>query len=124
MNCYRCGYDFTGDRCLICGKYGPTPQDPVGGDSNDLRIAVILSPAAAIPAERVALLREKSAYYRLQEATSPAQHVFVYTPRESAALFELLQATETVKERTLLFNGRRRPLDTDLWLPLLWFMTA
>lgn len=123
MNCYRCGFDFTDNQCPVCGKFAPTEKDPVGVDSEELRIAVLVPsvPQAADVARDV--LAAKARHYGIYERGSERTSVYVYTPLEAAALFEVLQVTENVPDREILFNGRRRPLDLDLWLPLLWYLT-
>jgi len=120
MNCYRCGYDYSGQECLVCGKQSPTEDNPVGGDSQTLRIAVLIHDSESIETF-LQDYKEKAFHYQFCDDSEDKTHIFVYTPDTSVALFELLEKTEEMKERTILFNGRKRPYDTDLWLPLLWF---
>ncbi|MBN2382465.1 hypothetical protein JXQ70_06240 [bacterium] len=123
MNCYRCGYEYSGPMCLVCGKMAPTPNNPVGADNDSLRIAVIVPENGALTAGMLDRLQTGVDHYQLDNASQPQQHIFVYTPGRAGQLFDLLQSTDQIKDRTILFNGRRRPYDTDLWLPLLWYVT-
>lgn len=125
MNCYRCGYDFAGTSCPVCGKHAPFGVDAIGADGNELRIAVLLWPRESFSEETLQSFQRGAVHYRFVESSaSSGHHVFVYTPQESSALFRLLQATEQSGKRTILFNGRRRPFDTELWLPLLWYVSV
>ena len=124
MNCYRCGFDFSGSKCLVCGKLAPSENDPVGRDSSELRIAVVVPDREPVTEMMVTDLKEKTDHYQLESDNRNREHIFVYTPRQTQALFELLEKTETIERRKILFNGRVRPYDAELWLPLLWFTTS
>lgn len=120
MNCYRCGYNYSGSECLVCGKQSPTDDDPIGGDSDLLRIALIVPDL--LSENHIDRLIKDSDHYQLDMTAAQRKHIFVYTPTKASALFEALSITEGVRERSILFNGRQRPHDTELWLPLLWFL--
>jgi len=124
MKCYRCGFDYSGSQCLICGKYAPTKDDLIGPDGNELRIAVIIPDRKLVSEETIIPLQGKAEHYHYHANGAENSHIYVYTPHQGKALFELLQGTENVVDRTILFNGRQRPYATDLWLPLLWFFTS
>ncbi|MFC1849754.1 hypothetical protein ACFL27_06055 [candidate division CSSED10-310 bacterium] len=123
MNCYRCGFDYTGAQCLICGKLAPTDDNPAGDDAQELRIAVLIPPDKVVSEQTLTGYRQQAEHYQFCPNGAQRQHVFVYTPTHSKALFRLLQETESVRERQILFNGRRRPYASDLWLPLLWYLS-
>jgi len=94
----------------------------VGVDAEDVRIAVIIPKGAPGAHNELDPFQTTAMYYQSARVDGNDEDVFVYTPLQAHDLFEILRTTEEVRERKILINGRRRPYDTDLWLPLLWFL--
>lgn len=122
MNCYRCGFDYTGSKCFVCGQRTPSDENTDVVDSEKLHIAVICPDTKLFKTDKIVDFTEKADYYLYDASKQDNKHVFVYYPSNTQQLFKLLEFTDGLIGREFLFNGRRRPYDTDLWLPLLWFL--
>jgi hypothetical protein len=116
MICRRCGHEHGAGQCPVCGQ--PRPE-LLATQEQRRAYRQRLHVAAWVPLERAP---ELAAWLeRADHRHVDGQRLLAtYVEGNFRPFLKLWEAIADDPRCELLFNGRRRPYDRELWIPLMW----
>ncbi len=120
MICRRCGRSHEEAACPLCGQ--PRPEaiaTKAQREAYRQRLFVTLSLPLQLEGEHAAFL-SKANHSRREEDRILA----TFQEENLGAFLKLWDKVAHDPDCELLFNGRRRPYDRELWIPLIWIAAS